>query len=91
MAPSTCNQRRLGSRLHDNTQTALAIHLDHYGPLKTHMAQKVGLLNRRLRIQKRLVEPTIALEGVDREVAHTKRGEVLEEVRALAGSSYDVD
>ena len=48
-----------------------------------NMPQVSGFLYGRLGIEKRLVVDAIIHIGIDGEIAHAKRGEILEEVRTL--------
>lgn len=66
-----------------HTKLFLTIHEDAQGTVETHMTHMGGLLHRRHRIEHFLLEDTVAREGIDCEIADTKRCQVLEEVRAL--------
>ena len=50
-----------------------------------NMPQVSGFLYGRLGIEKRLVVDAIIHIGIDGEIAHAKRGEILEEVSTLTG------
>ena len=49
------------------------------------MAEELRFFHSRLRIEELLVVDTIIHKGIDREVTHSERGKILEEMRTLAG------
>ena len=48
-----------------------------------YMTKIFRLLYGRLRIQERLIEPTISLKWINRKIAHSERSQVLEEMGTL--------
>ena len=48
-----------------------------------YMTKIFRLLYGRLRIQERLIEPTISLKWINRKIAHSERSQVLEEMSTL--------
>ena len=61
----------------------LAVHHDFDGVGEADVAHVLRLLNGRQRVEHAGLQNTVTRIGVDGEVTHAKRGEVLEEVRAL--------
>ena len=53
--------------------------------VEAHVTYELGFFYSGHLVEQLLLEYPVARIGVDGEVAHTKRGEVLEEVRALRG------
>ena len=62
-----------------------AIHHDFQWAVEAHVAHKLRLLNGRHLVEEFLLQYAIACIGVDGEVAHAERCQVLEEVGALRG------
>ena len=62
-----------------------AVHHDFDGVGEADVAHVLRLLNGRQRVEHAGLQNTVTRIGVDGEVTHAKRGEVLEEVRALRG------
>ena len=60
-----------------------AVHHDFDGVGETHVTDVLRLLNGRQRVEHVGLQDAVTRIGVDGEVTHAKRGEVLEEVRAL--------
>ena len=63
----------------------LAVHHDAEGTVEADVAHKLGFLDGGHGVEDVLLQHAVAGIGVDGEVAHTERGEVLEEVGALRG------
>ena len=61
----------------------LTIHHDFQWTLEAHMAHELRFLNGRHLVEDVLLQYAIACVGVDGEVAHAERCQVLEEVCAL--------
>ena len=59
------------------------VHHDFQGMVESHVPHVLRLLDGRHLVEQLFLEDAIAGIGVDGEIAHTKRGEVLEEVGAL--------
>ena len=66
-----------------------AVHLDGEGLGETDVTDVLGLVDGWHFVEDFLTVDAVATEGVDGEVGHAERGEVLEEVGALGGINLE--
>lgn len=69
----------------DYSKFLFAIHFHNNRPFKAYMTEIFGFKYGRLRIQEFLIVYSIIHKRVNREISHTKRSQVLEEMRSLTG------